>query len=253
MKNKFCLSDIARITISAGELLLPLQTDVKRLKAARKDFLTTADLMSNSFITKQLGLLDPSIPIFSEEDEIPLSSKGKMWVVDPLDGTVNFFHQDQNWGVSVALVEDGRIKIGAICLPAQSKIFGCYDNGEVTSGEHDGVNAERDLSEAQIWTDWSKQAKDVPGILAKLQRVSLYPQIRLCATVSLMAVATGRISAYVHPHPAPEDFAAGALIVERAGGKVTDFSGQPWSIFSKSIVASNGILHDQILQAINEI
>jgi len=78
----------------------------------------------------------------------------------------------------------------------------------------------------------------------------LYPQIRLCSTASLMAVATGKICAYVHPHPAPEDFAAGALIVEKAGGKVTDLQGKPWDIFSKSIVASNGILHEEILNGI---
>ncbi|HTW96343.1 MAG TPA: inositol monophosphatase, partial [Candidatus Methylomirabilis sp.] len=234
----------------AGLFLVSLQKDARRLEAAHKDFLTDADLESDKLIRELLVCFDSAIPIYSEEDGCSLLEQGRMWVVDPLDGTVNFFHQDQLWGVSLALIEDGRTKIGAVYLPILDEFFGATDQVEKIANTQFGVNSESRLAEAQIWTDWSKWADDTPALLDKLNRVSLYPQIRLCATASLMAVASGRISAYVHPHPAPEDFAAGALIVEKAGGRVTDFSGKPWSVFSESLVASNGLLHDEILRAI---
>ena len=70
------------------------------------------------------------------------------------------------------------------------------------------------------------------------------------AIPSLMAVASGKICAYIHPHPAPEDFAAAAFIVEKAGGKVTDLGGNAWDLSSDSIVATNGLLHDQVLKVL---
>jgi len=116
-----------------------------------------------------------------------------------------------------------------------------------------GVRKESQLSEARIWTDWGKESKEALSLFPRMAEISMKPQIRLCSTASLMAVASGKISAYIHPHPAPEDFVAGAFIVEKAGGKVTDLKNKPWSISSDSIVASNGILHDEILKGLGLI
>lgn len=247
------LRKTVEVAEEAGKLLLGIQKGVREIKKPRKDFLTDADLKSHSLITARLRDLTPQVPIYSEENEEELKiGKEAIWVVDPLDGTINFFHQDFLWGVSIALVENQRTKLGVVCLPALNQTVGVGDKDEiVVRGNISlGVRKENNLSEAQIWTDWGKKSKVVLSLLPRLAEISLYPQIRLCATVSLMAVASGKISAYIHPHPAPEDFAAGALIVERAGGKVTDLQGSSWNLFSESIVASNSTLHDKLLKGL---
>ncbi len=254
MSKEILLEKVIAIAEEAGGVLLKLQKSVKELKKDRKDFLTDADLVSNNIIVSRLKSLDPEIPIYSEENEGILLGEGKMWVIDPLDGTINFFHQDYLWGVSIALAENGKSIIGVVSLPTLSQAFGVTEGGEViVRGDVSfGVRKESRLSGAQIWTDWGKKSEDVISLLPKLKKVSLYPQIRGCATASLMAVATGKICAYIHPHPAPEDFASAALIVEKAGGKVTDLQGKSWNIFSSSIIATNGILHEPILNGIKE-
>jgi len=254
MKNQKLLENAVGAIKKAGDILLRIQRGTKEIKREGKDFLTKADLHSNSIIVSRLRELTPRVPINSEEGDKNLNRTEKeIWIIDPLDGTVNFFHQDVFWGVSVAFVRNRQTELGAIYLPALDVLIGATRDGKIIKrGNFDfGVGKESDLSRAQVWLDWSKESKAVLSILPKIAKVSLYPQIRLCATASLMAVATGKIVAYIHPHPAPEDFSAGYLIVEMAGGKVTDLAGRPCTPFSDSMVASNGKLHNQILEAVN--
>ncbi|MCX6764794.1 MAG: inositol monophosphatase [Candidatus Nealsonbacteria bacterium] len=254
MKESIFLGKIIEIAEEAGEVLLKFQKNVRELKKNRKDFLTDADFKSDKLVGARLKSVASQIPIFSEENGEHSINKGKIWVVDPLDGTVNFFHQDSLWGVSIALVENRKTKLGVVCLPALNQTIGVYENEIIVKGNVSlGVRKDSRLAEAQIWTDWGKESEVVLSLLPKLKKISLYPQIRLCATASLMAVANGKICAYIHPHPAPEDFAAAALIVEKVGGKVTDLNNDPWDVFSSSIIASNGILHEQILEGIGSI
>ena len=248
------LPKVRMLVETAGRVLLEQQSRVRKLKTD-KDFLTTADLISDKYIARKLQELNLDIPIYSEEKEIDMRNiEGLVWVVDPLDGTVNYFHRDNFWGVSIALVENQQTQIGVVYLPALDQLTGVTINGDaILKGITFSVNSETDLAKAQIWTDWTKKGPDVTlSTLEKLAQISLYPQIRLCCTGSLMAVASGKISGYIHPGPKPEDIAAGCLIVEKAGGKVTDFQGKTWTPFSKSIIASNGsIIHNQLLEAIN--
>jgi len=229
------------------------QPQAREIGKEEKDFLTDLDLKSHLILSKGLRKIASEIPVYSEEGEGRIEkTKGKSWIIDPLDGTVNFFHQDVFWGLSVALVEDQRTQLGVIYLPALKQLAGVTREGKVfTKGNIVlEVRKGKDISKAQIWLDWGKESEAVLSILPKIKRISLYPQIRLCCTASLLAVAGGKISAYIHPHPAPEDIAAGCLIVEKAGGRVTDLDGNPWTPFSDSIVASNGLLHNQILEAL---
>lgn len=254
MSNQKLLLPIIKIIKKAGQVLLEIQQEAKEIKKERKDFLTEADLRSHSLISERLQELTPEIPIYSEEGEVSIDgTKKAIWVVDPLDGTFNFFHQDVFWGISIAFVENQQTQLGVIYLPALNQLAGATKESDIiTEGRGIAlkVRTDTDLSRAQIWLDWGKASKAVLSILPKIAAVSLYPQIRLCATASLMAVATGKITAYILPQPAPEDFAAGALIVERAGGRVTDLLGNPWMLLSDSIVASNGVLHNRILKEI---
>ena len=115
-----------------------------------------------------------------------------------------------------------------------------------------GVSAHQELKTSQVWTDWTKgDNRRVIAIMDKLKDRTRYPQLRLCCTASMLWVATGKIEGYVHDAPESFDFAAASLIVERQGGMVTDIEGRPWTPFSKSIVATNGLIHNDLLSILH--
>ena len=253
-----------RAAISAGQMLNEMQPKSRRL-ASLKDFLTDADLKSEEVILRALATQYPDIPSFSEEKGGTETREGYLWIVDPIDGTVNFFLQDDHWGISIALVLNGHTKAGVVYLPARKQLFST-SHGIATRFRlveekkskwmNPRVNQEDSLANSQFWVGWGKEEhggddhKKVYDLIARLDRHTLYPQIRNSATADMMAVAYGKIAGYVFLKPDPFDIAAAGLIVERAGGRVTDVDGNPWGPFSRSLVASNGVIHDDLLSVI---
>lgn len=209
-------------------------------------------------ITKELQKIVP-YPIFSIERKEKLAGDS-CWIIDPTDGTWNYLHNDVLWGVSIALVRNMQTQLGVIYLPDRFRLIGATTGTSiVVKCIREKINlttrTDRAFSRAVIWMDWAKPEKDKEGILtcsvfAKIRKTGVMTQCRQCTTASLVEVAIGNISACVLPGPNPQDIAAGCLFVEKAGGKVTDFFGNPWTPFSPNIVASNGLLHDQILEAL---
>lgn len=250
-----------RVAVDAGKLLVQMQPKIKRLEA-RKDFLTDADLKSEQVILSLLASEYPDIPSLSEEKGGDEVAEGYLWVVDPVDGTINFFLGDDHWGVSIALVKDGRTIAGVVYLPARGQLFSASRDraSKLLLGDNRTidlkVSGESNLAESQFWVGWGKENhggedhKKVYDAIIKLDRRTLYPQIRNSATADMMMVASGKIQGYVFLNPEPFDIAAAGLIIEQAGGKVTDKDGNPWGAFSRSLVASNGILHDELLSII---
>ena len=249
----------------AGHMLLYMQPRTQRL-AASKDFLIDADLKSEKIILDILKAQYPDIPSFSEESGGKKLMEGYLWVVDPIDGTINFFLQDDHWGISIGLVENGHTVAGIIYLPSKKMLFVASRyhiaklrriNEKESHWTDLSVNQQSNLGESQFWVGWGKEEhegkdhKKVYDAIEKLDRHTLYPQIRNSCIADMMMVALGKITGYVFPKPEPFDIAAGALIVERAGGTVTDFEGKAWSPFSGSLVASNGILHKDLLRLLN--
>ena len=253
MDNQQLLGELVNLAEEVGQTLLETQPRVRKLRRRIGDIVTNAELLSHSTILKRLRILTPEIPIFSEEGKEAIRKTSRIiWIVDPIDGTFNYIHRDVFWGISIALVANQQTQLGVVYLPALNRLIGATREGKViTKGNlilH--VRPDRNLSEALIWTDWDKKAKVTPSVFVKIGRAGLRPQVRQCCSASLLAVATGNITAFIHPGPGPEDIAAGCLIVEKAGGRVTDLGGNNWTPFSDSIVASNGLLHEQILKAI---
>lgn len=245
--------EVSTIATRAGNVLLELQPRAREQQLFGKDFVTDADSSSHKLICSWLSRLTPNIRIYSEEgDEEFVQTNDPQWIVDPLDGSVNYFHQDFAWGVSIALSVEGKTKLAAVNLPAlRQLVVGGPVNGTSTAMLE--VRKDTDLARAQIWTDWPKANQNKTlKIFGKLSNASLYPQLRLCTTYSLLMVAFGKIAGYIHPGPKPEDFSAAALFVERAGGIVTDLKGQPWTPWSNSIVAScTRKLHEKLLDILS--
>jgi myo-inositol-1(or 4)-monophosphatase len=230
----------------ASDTLLKLQSGARKVDVRHHDFVTQADYESDQLIREILKADLPNVPIYSEDGGGDLGFHGSVIIVDALDGTVNYFHGESLWGVSLAYVEDGVSQIGVTILPkALRRILVCRSEPGAC---YYHVSKEQELSAARVLADWVKGDNNVLyRILPKLHAATTLPGIRNCAVASLMNVAEGIADAYVFPGPQPEDIAAGALAVEMAGGRVTEMDGTPWSPFSKTLVASNGLIHDELL------
>lgn len=244
--------EVLIVAREAGDQLLGFQPDVKRLEA-RKDYLTDADLLSERIIFEGLRRLEtgPDVPFYSEEAGGKPVQEGLVWVIDPLDGTINYSHQDSYWGVSLALVKDGRTVVGVVVLPDQGLYLAACTEGIVAERlpHQRQVRKPIQLSDAHIWADWTKSdPAEVLAILAKLKTHCIAPQTRLCCTASTVATLIGNNTGYIHPAPEPFDIAAVGLIAEQKGFTVTDMSGEPWTPYSKSFVVAGPGIHGALIE-----
>lgn len=257
------LATMESAAIQAGNTVYGFRQESRRL-ASRKDFLTDADLKSEEIVLHVLAQTYPDIPAYSEEQGGTPVTAGYQWIIDPIDGTINFFLGDDHFAVSIALTLDGKTVAGVVYAPAKHQLFAASSNVQSYIRTPEGsaavsitVSRESQLPDSQIWVGWGKEEhagddhKKVYDIIARLDRHSLYPQMRNSAATEMALVAYGRIMGYVFSKPEPFDIAAAGLIVTQAGGTVTDMQGQPWSPFSLSIMASNGIIHDKLLEILS--
>jgi len=206
---------------------------------------------------KIIGLIKKACPqdsILSEEGqgEIAVDSDFK-WIIDPLDGTHNYIKGVTIFGVSIALEFKNEIVLGVIYMPPANELYtaekgrGAYLNNKKISV------SERGLSRATLIYDSSIRYNKEPMIDC-LEKVSdKVFNIRMFGSTarSLSYIAEGKIELEIEYNDKPWDFAAGLLLVEEAGGRATDLQGNKWSTASAGYIASNGIVHEDILTIIN--
>lgn len=258
------LTVMEEAAINAGRVLDKMQPETRRLES-RKDFLTDADLKSEEIILRALATEYPNIPSFSEEKGGTEIKEGYLWIVDPIDGTINFFLQDDHWGISIALAENGHTIAGVIYLPARKEMFSASRDTaarfsriekQKTGWTNLSVSREEILANSQFCVCWGKEehgGKDIRkacDVIASLALHALCLQVRNSATANMMMAACGKITGCVFTKPEPFDIAAAGLIIERAGGRVTDMDGNQWGPFSRSLVATNGLIHNDLLRII---
>lgn len=257
--------DIAR---QAGKVLLGLyhQHHIIRHKSSDIDVVTEADLASEELIVAAIRRVFPDHRILSEEGlgglgaampsgtgsgELP--EKGPFqWLVDPLDGTVNYAHGFPAWGVSLALAEGDTVVMAVTHDPLLDETFWSErGRGAWLNGKPIGVSDVSTMRGALVGTGFAYQRATVTdNNLAQFASVVPHVQgVRRAgaAVLDLAYLAAGRLDGYWELHLNPWDWAAGWLLVEEAGGKVTDLQGQPWALRKNSLLASNATLHDELL------
>jgi len=243
---------------AAGQLLCQLyrQHHSVHLKSSDIDVVTEADIAAEQLIVDAIRQEFPGHGIFSEEGlgdvHALVADSTPVWLVDPLDGTVNYAHGYPLWGVSLALSENGQILAAVTFDPLRDEIFSAQQGkGAWCNGERIQVSAVAELRQALAATGFAyKRATLVDNNLAEFSAVMPRVQgVRRAgaAVLDLAHLADGRLDGYWEMHLRPWDWAAGWLLVEEAGGKVTDIRGEPWSLASGNIVASNGLLHAELL------
>lgn len=225
-------------------------------KEGINNLVTEADHASEKVIIEAIKQHYPDHFIMSEEvGELVMDSEYK-WIIDPIDGTVNFANGIPLCCVSIAIEKAGQMILGAVYNPMMNEFFFAEKNiGASLNDKKISVSEETELIKSCMVTGFPYTYLDEPnGPLQCFERFIRkgVPVRRLgSAAIDLCWVAAGRFDAFYEHKLQAWDSAAGFLIVEEAGGKVTDFKGNYYNPYQPHIVASNGKIHDELLLAIN--
>lgn len=225
-------------------------------KSTINDLVTEADKKSEKAVIDTIREAFPDHFILSEEaGEISTASTTK-WIIDPLDGTVNFAHGIPLCCVSIGVEQDGEMILGAVYNPFMNELFIAEKGKGATLNDRPiSVSAKAELASACLVTGfpykWEEMENDPIQVFGRFIRQGL-PVRRLgSAAIDLCWVACGRFDAFYEHYLNAWDSAAGFLMVQEAGGKVTDYTGQPYSPYQPKILASNGKIHEALVQAVN--
>ena len=225
-------------------------------KEGVNNLVTEADHASEKAIFEVIKNDFPDHFILSEEaGEIVMDSSYK-WIIDPIDGTVNFAHGVPLCCVSVGVEQDGQMILGAVYNPFFREFFFAQRGyGATLNDKKIQVSKETSVAKACLVTGFPYSYLDQPNgplqVFDKLIRAGV-PVRRLgSAAIDLCWVAAGRFDGFYEHKLQAWDSAAGFLIVEEAGGRVSDFTGQRYSPYQPHIVATNGKIHDELLGVIN--
>lgn len=219
------------------------------------DPVTDADHLSEQAVLEVLNRYCPDDPVVREESGGTLPLGGRVWLVDPLDGTTNFVHGFPWMSVSVALWVDDAPAVGVVVdISTSNEYTAVAGEGAWVNGSPIGVSGVGDLGEGLIVTgfpyDRSERAeicdtrfRRVLGAAQGIRRLG-------AASLDLCMVACGKLDGYWEEDLSPWDMGAGVLMVMEAGGRVTDQEGGPVRAGTPFVVASNGRFHDQFLSTL---
>jgi myo-inositol-1(or 4)-monophosphatase len=222
------------------------------------NLVTDTDVASESAIIASLAEDTPDIAFMAEESAgtNPASPKGDVWVIDPLDGTTNFAHGFPFFAVSIALLRDGIPQVGVVYCPMQDELFAaCRDGGTWLNSKQVQVTDTKFLVESLVATGFPYDIhKHIDEILMQMR--DILPKVRDirragAASVDLAYVACGRLDGFWEMDLQPWDTSAGWLLVNEAGGKVTDFLGREYSPFVPEILAANSAIHPLLKDLLN--
>jgi len=249
------MSEIAR---EAGALLMTYFA--RRVKVEYKgdvDLVTEADRVSEALIVDRILARWPKHDLVAEEGTRAQQGSDYRWYVDPLDGTTNFAHGFPVFCVSLAVEYRGKVVAGVLYDPSRDELFGAErGSGAYLNARRLHVSQTQDLAESLVATGFPSHKRH------KNPNIHFYHEVTLrthgvrragSAALDLANVASGRFDGFWEFNLNAWDTAAGVLLVEEAGGKVTRFGGEPFTLDSRETVASNGLIHADLLKVFDDI
>lgn len=219
------------------------------------DIVTEMDRRAQGIIEAEIRTLYPNHGILAEEGIDEKGSEDFLWVVDPLDGTTNYTHGFPLFSVSIGILHRGRTVCGVVYNPVSQEMFtAVVDEGVFLNALRLKVSATESLGRSLLGTGFPYNIRATADTnLDHFSQLAVRTQgIRRCgsAALDLCFVAAGRLDGFWELNLKPWDVAAGVLMVTEAGGAVTDFKGQEVSTDGSRIVASNGVIHQEMLQVL---
>jgi myo-inositol-1(or 4)-monophosphatase len=228
-------------------------------KSSAIDLVTDADRAAEQVIVARLQRERPADGVLAEESGEIVGS-GRRWIVDPLDGTSNYAHQFPHFSVSIALWDGDRPIVGVVHDPMREETFsaalglGAWLDSPTAEHRRLSVSATTELRSSLLATGFAygiatNEVTNVPEFAAMLPLVQ---GIRRAgsAALDLVYAAAGRVDGYWEYHLAPWDWAAGALVVQEAGGEIATIEGTPWSLSSRSIAVAGAALLPRMLDVL---
>jgi myo-inositol-1(or 4)-monophosphatase len=252
------LEILKKAVLAGGAVLAAKFGKVTYKLKGRANLLTEADLASQE---KVIGIIRKAFPadgFMAEESPVEETPNKRLWIIDPLDGTTNYAHGFPAASVSVGFSENGKIKAAGVYDPFRRELFLAEKGrGAFMNGRRLAVTRTPSISKALLVTgfayDRGEKAEFYCGFFAEFMKLSHDVRRLGVASLDMCWLAAGRTDGYWEFGLKPWDVAAGKLIVEEAGGRVTDFGGRPWAVnpaLGSQTLASNGRIHAEMLRII---
>ena len=250
---------LKNIVLEAGKTLMKyFRGDFKIENKEGSELLTTADKESEELIISAINKEYPDIEIIAEETNPENRQLKEAFIIDPLDGTNNFSYGIPVFSISLAYQLNGGLKIGVVYDPVHEELFHAEKGKKAFLNDSVISVSKRDkLNDSILATGFpyiKKTEKDsnIPEFSSLLMKARGIRRLG-SAALDLCYVACGRLDGYWEKGLKIWDLSAGGLIVEQAGGKVTNFLGNEWDHMCDNIIASNGLIHSEIQKTIKEI
>ncbi len=254
--EKLC-NEVKELARSTGEYLKSEQAALRKkdieLKGTR-NYVTYIDKEAENRLVEGLSRLLPEAGFLTEEETVEFEQKEFTWIIDPLDGTTNYVHGDSIFSVSIALMREKEIILGVVYDPLAAQIYFATGEGKAFLNDNPiTVSSHSALENGYIgfgipYSLDERGEQILRNAMKQFRKCSF--RIKGSAALEICYVAAGICDTYFHSGLSPWDVAAGAFILQCAGGKCTDFSGGDNYIFNKELVASNGAIHQEIMGTI---
>jgi fructose-1,6-bisphosphatase/inositol monophosphatase family enzyme len=241
----------------AGELQLARYQNPGEVKEkGPKDFVTEVDLLCEELMVNAIEERYPEDAILSEERGGSVSAEGRTWLLDPVDGTANFMRANPMFCACVTVLERGTVTHAAVAAPRIGDLYHA-SAGRGAFRETGGdeipmrVSDTEKLENAIAGADLSLRSGKLQDEGADRVLTDAW-QVRALGSAGIRGawLAAGYLDVSVGTRNTAWDYAPTVLLVSEAGGRATDLSGEPWSLSSEGLIATNGILHDEVLQTL---
>ena len=254
------IDDIIQISKTAGELIRNAfgKSHSIEFKTNELNLVTETDKASEKLITDFIRKKYSSHGILAEEGSDLNKSAEYLWVVDPLDGTTNFAHGLPIFAVSIGVQRNGETIAGVVYDVMRDVVYSAEkNNGSFENEKRIGVSKNENLGHSVLVTGFPYDIKENPDkaferFIAFLKHARAIRRLG-SAAIDFCYVANGVFDGFWEVSLHPWDICAGKLIVEEAGGIVTDFDGNQIDIFSKRILATNGFIHQKMIDVMRSI
>lgn len=239
-----------KVVAKYRELELHLKT-----KSHANDIVTQADVETEKVVIGIIKKAFPDHAVLAEESGADLKDSEFTWVIDPIDGTTDFISGIPFYGVSVGLQKNGKPYVGVINLVGQNELYWAEEGlGAYVNGKQIQVSQRSSLSEAYMFLDLGGMEREkrfenrVKPFMNKIRAIFMAGS----ATLEMVYTARGYVDGFILKAN-PWDFTAGTVILQEAGGKVSDYKGEAidWGKKKIQIIGSNGVMHDLIVKTLD--